>query len=289
MLGVSAAFAPLTSPILFVASSHEDAEKAILSHLKIVLQERGITLWSSRQLGRQGTENARKALREVVRTAQVILLILSPEARSSRHVREALEMASVYQRPVCGVWIEGEHWQECLPKSSLELAALIDARERDDSFVLEEITRALERVGLAPHDVDVPAKPEQEVQAPTVQHHTLSQGLQAFRKEARDDVYGHESLTEEPAAALEEATDGTPPPRQTVSPPAAATPLPADLPLPAAPTMPVRQRTTRLPAVTTGLLIGLAVLVIARALLGSLRLLSHLGVIDPPSSATPVH
>ena len=288
MLGRSDAFTPPTSPLVLLASSHEDAEKAILSHLKIALQERGFTLWSSRQLGRQGTENARKALREVVRTAQVILVILSPEARSSRHVREALEMASVYQRPVCGVWIEGEHWQECLPKSSLELAALIDARERDDSFVLEEITTALERVGLAPHDVDVPAKTEQEVQAPTVQHHTLSQGLQAFRKEARDDVYGHESLTEEPAAALEEATDGTPPPRQTVSPPAAATPLPADLPLPAAPTMPVRQRTTRLPAVTTGLLIGLAVLVIAGGIVGSLSLLSHFGVIGPRSSATPV-
>jgi len=112
MLGRSDAFTPSTSPLVLLASSHEDAEKAILSHLKIALQERGFTLWSSRQLGRQGTENARKALREVVRTAQAILLILSPEARSSRHVREALEMASVYQRPVCGVWIEGEHWQE---------------------------------------------------------------------------------------------------------------------------------------------------------------------------------
>src|SRR5260370_11218984 len=247
MLGVSAAFAPLTSPILFVASSHEDAEKAILSHLKIVLQERGITLWSSRQLGRQGTENAGKALREVVRTAQVILLILSPEARSSRHVREALEMASVYQRPVCGVWIEGEHWQECLPKSSVEFAAPIDARQRDESVVLEEITTALERVGLAPHDFDVPAKTEQEVQAPTVQHHTPYQGLQAFRKEARDDVYGHESLTEEPTAALEQATDGTPPPPRPGSPPAPAPPMSADLPLSAAPTIPVLQRTTRLP------------------------------------------
>jgi peptide/nickel transport system substrate-binding protein len=285
MLGRSDAFTPPTSPLVLLASSHEDAEKAILSHLKIALQERGITLWSSRQLGRQGTENARKALREVVRTAQVILVILSPEARSSRHVREALEMASVYQHPVCGVWIEGEHWQECLPKSSVELAAPIDARQRAESVVLEEITTALERVGLAPHEVEVPAKTEQEVQAPTVQHRTLYQGLQAFRQEARDDIFGHESLTEEPAAALEQATDGTPPPRQTVSPPAATTPLPADLPLSVTPTMPVQQRTRRLPAVTTGLLIGLVVLVIAGGILGSLSLLTHFGVLGTHSGA----
>jgi len=98
MLGRSDAFTPPTSPLVLLASSHEDAEKAILSHLKIALQERGFTLWSSRQLGRQGTENARKALREVVRTAQVILVILSPEARSSRHVREAQRVST------SGVW-----------------------------------------------------------------------------------------------------------------------------------------------------------------------------------------
>src|SRR5260370_23446923 len=65
-------------------------------------------------------------------------------------------------------------------------------------------------------------------------------------------------------------------------------PSPAGFLLPAAPTMPVRQRTTRLSAVTTGLLIGLAVLVIAGGIVGSLSLLSHFGVIGPRSSATPV-
>jgi peptide/nickel transport system substrate-binding protein len=137
---------PLTqppSPLVLLASSYADAEKAIVSHLKTILHERGISLWSSRKLGRQVTDNSRTVLREVVQVAQVILVIVSPEARSSRHVRDAFEMARLYRRPVCGVWIEGEHWERCLPEGHVELAALIDARERDNPAMLEETARTL--------------------------------------------------------------------------------------------------------------------------------------------------
>lgn len=113
--GHNGSITPSPFPHVFLASSHMDAEKPVVSHLKTYLEERGITLWSSRQLGRQAIENARTTLREVVRATQSILVIVSPEARSSRHVRDALEMARIYQRPVCGVWVEGEHWQDCLP------------------------------------------------------------------------------------------------------------------------------------------------------------------------------
>src|SRR5215469_6324120 len=98
-------FAPPSSPFVFLACSYADSEKVIVTRLKTVLQRRGITLWDSRHIGRLGLEQPRKALREVVRAAQVILLIVSPEARSSRHVREALEMGRMYRRPVYGVWI----------------------------------------------------------------------------------------------------------------------------------------------------------------------------------------
>src|SRR5260370_15817431 len=143
------AFTLPSTPLVLLASSHEDAEKVIVSQLKSALQERGFTLWSSRQLSRQGNGTAQTTLREIVQTAQVILVIVSPEARASRHMREALGIASRYQRPVCGVWIEGEHWQEYLPKGSGELAAPIDARGRDDAVLLEEIATALEQAGLA--------------------------------------------------------------------------------------------------------------------------------------------
>jgi transcriptional regulator with XRE-family HTH domain len=142
-------FTPPSSPFVLLASSHADGEKAIVSHLKTALEERGITLWSSRQHGKQRNGNAQATLHEVIHAAHAILVVISPQARASRHMREALEMARRYQRLVCGVWIEGEHWQHCLPEGHVELAALIDARERDTPAMLEETAIALEQVRLA--------------------------------------------------------------------------------------------------------------------------------------------
>src|SRR5258706_6174947 len=196
-------FTPPSTPLVLLASSHEDAEKALVSQLTSALQERGFTLWSSRQLGRLGNGNAQKTLHEIVRTAQVILVIVSPEARASRHVREALETASRYQRPVCGVWIEGEHWQECLPKGNDEMAAPIDARGREDVELLEEIATALERAGLASRENGMSAAAMRGV-----------------------------PLASQPAVPMAlvkpqgQATGVTPPPGHTLEPTAAATPLP---------------------------------------------------------------
>ncbi|HEX9131249.1 MAG TPA: ABC transporter substrate-binding protein, partial [Ktedonobacteraceae bacterium] len=248
------AFTPLPSPLVLLASSHKDAEKPVVSHLKTALQERGITLWSSRQLGRQG--NARPSLREAARAAQVIVVIISPEASSSRHVREALELASRYLRPVCGVWIEGEHWQECLPNGSNELADLLDARTSDGPALIGEIATALERVGLTAPESDRPASVE---------------------------IEGHIRVSELPTSSQEpQAVVSTS--DRFLEPAAAATRLPAELPM--LPTPPGKRQRRRIAHSTTTILIALVVLVIAGGILGSLSLLAHFGVIGAQSGGT---
>jgi class 3 adenylate cyclase/transcriptional regulator with XRE-family HTH domain len=135
-----------TSRFVFLACSYADREKAAVTRIKTMLQKRGITLWGSPHIGRQGLEQPRKALGEAIRTAQMILLIVSPEARSSRHVREALEIGRMYRRPVCGVWIEGESWQECLPPNEQELPMGIDARKSDaDPALFEKVVKLLQQ------------------------------------------------------------------------------------------------------------------------------------------------
>ena len=228
---LEASLTQLPSPLIFLASSHVDAEKTIVSHLKTAFQERGITLWSSRQFGRQETNIARPALREAIRNAQVILVIISPETRSSRYIREALEIARQYQRPVCGVWIEGEDWRENLPEDNSELATPIDARKGFDAALSQEITVALKRVGI------------------------------------------HSSETGIPAPEVSNTGVG---------------PLPATLPSALEATIPVRQRTRSFSGITNGLLIGLAVLVIAGGILGSLRLFGVLGARSGAPMATVV-
>ncbi len=141
---------PLSSPLVLLASSFTDAEKAIISHLRTTLQERGFTVWSSRQLSRYIEEYPQKALSEAFRTLQGIVVIISPEVRSSHHIRDALSLARTHHRPVCGVWIAGQSWQACLPRGVGELPAPIDARTRNDPDLFEEIAAALHQTGLAP-------------------------------------------------------------------------------------------------------------------------------------------
>ncbi len=94
-------------------------------------------------------------------------------------------------------------------------------------------------------------------------------------------------LPTEYATPEEQATVLTPPLGHALEPTAAATPVPADVPLlPAPPSTRQRRGVSRR---TAALLIGLAVLVIAGGILGSLSLLAHFGVIGARSSApTPV-
>jgi peptide/nickel transport system substrate-binding protein len=85
----------------------------------------------------------------------------------------------------------------------------------------------------------------------------------------------------------EQATDLPPPPRHSLAPTepiAAATPVPAEVPL--LPTPPGTRQRRGVARTSTALLIGLAVLVIAGGILGSLSLLAHFGVIGPRSGST---
>jgi peptide/nickel transport system substrate-binding protein len=82
----------------------------------------------------------------------------------------------------------------------------------------------------------------------------------------------------------EQAMGMTPASHQPLDPTVAATPLPAEVPSLPTPALPVQRR--RISRITAALLIGLAVLVIAGAILGSLSLLAHFGVIGTGSGAT---
>src|SRR6266566_4858756 len=191
-----------TSPFVFLACSYADHEKAVVTRLKTVLQNRDITLLGSRQIGRQGLEQPRKALREVVRAAQMILLIVSPEARSSRHVRETLEIGRMYQRPMCAVWNEGENWQECLPMDEQELSVGIDARRSDDPGLFEEIMTLLQQGGSGPETTTGSAPGEVEEEIPASEPRNPYKGLQAFRQEDQHDFFGRDTLIEKLTSTL---------------------------------------------------------------------------------------
>ena len=193
-----------TSPFVFLACSYADYEKAVVNRLKTVFQKRGVTLWGSRNIRMQELEQPLKALREVVRAAQMILLIVSPESRTSRHVREALEVGRMYRRPVCAVWIEGENWQECLPLDEQELFFRIDARTSDDPGLFEGVVAQLQQ-GWSEPETNSASTPEvAQEQVPDAEPRNPYKGLQAFRQEDQHDFFGRDALIDKLTSTLGE-------------------------------------------------------------------------------------
>ena len=202
---------PHTSSYVFLSSAYADAENEFLTHLKATLQARGITVLSNRALRRQGAENKRKALQETIRAAQAVLLIASPQARSSRSVQEALQLAKIYNSRVCVVWIDGRHWQECIPKDSGEFFAIIDARKNKDIQGIDEIIAALKVEQPTKSETEVVATTINETEELTVEPRNPYKGLKAFRGEDRHDFFGRDSLIEELATALQASLSGEAP------------------------------------------------------------------------------
>ena len=121
---------------------------------------------------------------------------------------------------MCGIWIEGEHWEECLPEERVELAALIDARERDTPAMLEETAIALEQIRLASQDGTEAAQlslPDTAMEVVTPTNHPT-------------EMHTSTNPSEQPAELVPpQSQDGsdTPPPHHSLEPTNAARPLPS--------------------------------------------------------------
>lgn len=189
-------------PFMLLVSASADSEKAIVTTLKVALHAQGIGTWSQRQFSRLGGLS-QQTRREAVRAAQVILLIISPEARTSRHVREALTLASMYRRPVYGIWTEGEDWRTCLPTERSELSALIDVRGKDGASTFEELITALEQFRLAASSSALSTPDMQEGASSTGQPRNPYKGLQAFGEQDRQDFFGRQAMIDELSRALQ--------------------------------------------------------------------------------------
>ncbi len=151
---------PGPSPCVFFSSAYTDAEHKFVLSLKVELQARGVTVWSSRTIRRQETRNKRNVLQEAIRAAQVVLLIVSPRTQASHHVQDTLRLARHFKRPVCAVWIDGEYLQDCMPKDYSESYATIDARAGDDRLLHGKIVATLEQVWLIPIASETSGLPE---------------------------------------------------------------------------------------------------------------------------------
>jgi hypothetical protein len=133
-------------------------------------------------------------LRTAIRSAWAVLLIASPNARSSRYVRDELRIAEMYQRPVYPLWIAGTQWIDAVPLG-WGGAQYLDARESRYETAIPEMVALLNETSSPPTRAsELDFEPRNPYK-----------GLRAFTGDDAHDFFGRGTLINELAATLEEA------------------------------------------------------------------------------------
>jgi len=129
-----------------------------------------------------------EGIRQAIRATEIVLLVISPETRSSAEVQEHLRISSIYRRPILGLWIAGERIEELLP-TGLAIADLIDARGLRYKHALDEIMVLIERHRSG--------AVEQEPVVLDFEPRNPYKGLQPFARTDHGDFFGREALVRE--------------------------------------------------------------------------------------------
>ncbi len=182
----------LIHPFVFLCYARADSE--LVTRLKTDLLSLGVHVWIDREGLQPGTLDWEEALRTAIRSAQAVLLIASPNARSSRYVRDELRIAEMYQRPVYPLWIAGTQWMDAVPLG-WGGAQYSDARESRYETAIPELVKLLNTAASTP------------TKAPELDFEPRNpyKGLRAFTGEDAHDFFGRDTLINELATTLEGA------------------------------------------------------------------------------------
>jgi hypothetical protein len=185
--------ASLIHPFVFLCYARADSE--LVTRLKTDLQGWGIQIWIDREGLQPGTLDWEEALRTAIRAAQAVLLIASPDARSSRYVRDELRIAEMYQRPVYPLWIAGMYWIDAVPLG-WGTTQYIDARESHYQTALPELVELLNKASST----------SEQSSEPGFEPRNPYKGLCAFTSDDAQDFFGRDSLINELATLLKKSS-----------------------------------------------------------------------------------
>ena len=178
----------ITPQRVFVSASH--ADDAFVARLIVDLRQRGITATRENPGHTQHTLDPEDVVRQMIRAAGTVLLVVSPYVRSSRSVKEHLRIANLYQRRLVIVWAAGDEIADMLPAEGEKTVSTkpIDARAERYELALDELFACLEeKSDLVEESL---AEPIREPRNPY-------KGLHAFKEDDAADFFGREALTQE--------------------------------------------------------------------------------------------
>src|SRR6266446_2037829 len=98
---------------VFISASHTD--HPFVTRLKTDLEKRGIIAWHENGYSTQNLLEQEDPVRQAIRAVDVVLVVISPDARSCRTIKEHLRIASLYQRRLLFLWAAGDEITATLP------------------------------------------------------------------------------------------------------------------------------------------------------------------------------
>ncbi len=94
---------PITQSRIFLSAA--PADTAFAERLRADLQAQGIVVWDVQHGPVDTCTDAEERVRQAIRAAQAVLLVVSPQARTSRTVKEHLHLADLYHRRLILAWV----------------------------------------------------------------------------------------------------------------------------------------------------------------------------------------
>ena len=174
------------------------ADEAFAARLQADLHARGILI-SHDHPSDISSADQQGMLRQDIRDAHIALVVVSPQTRSSRTVKEQVRIISMYQRHLVFVWAAGNEIAGALPEAwgRTAMIDLVDAREARYKVALDEILAFLE----AETSTGTPEEPT--LPTPPGEPRNPYKGLRAFTGEDAADFFGRDMLIEELAETIE--------------------------------------------------------------------------------------
>jgi WD40 repeat protein/serine/threonine protein kinase len=181
--------------VRLVFLSAPSADRAFATQLKADLNKQGVLLSNGYVGNMPEALDSEEVIRQDIRAALLVLVVLSPHTRFSWTVKEHMRIANMYGRRIVFIWPEGNEVAELLPVPDVwgktAVIDVFDAREASYELALQKVVACLQE------DSEVstfPASPQVELQG---EPRNPYKGLRAFTIDEATDFFGRDTLIEE--------------------------------------------------------------------------------------------
>ncbi len=182
---------PITRQRVFLSTA--PADTAFADRLTTDLQARDIVVWSEQHTPGEKQVDQEERVRQAIRAAQAVVLVVSSQTRSSRTVREHLRLANLYQRRLILVWVGDDEYTPATPPGWRE-TVWVDAHDTHYAAALDAIEATLGQhrpilALLGPSGAGAEEAPHEP--------RNPYKGLRAFTANDAGDFFGRERLIDE--------------------------------------------------------------------------------------------